>query len=96
MLAADDCGTRARSHPEIVMETGDTIQRAIDVPESVKVAVHDHLVTLSGSVQWVHYLRRDVRAVVLTENIKAAIGDRAHALRTDREPARHRQHGPGM
>lgn len=37
---------------DIAMQAGDAIQRAVDVPETVKVAVHDHIVTLSGSVHW--------------------------------------------
>ena len=48
---------------DIAMQAGDAIQRAVDVPETVKVTVHDHIVTLSGSVHW-HYQRQAAERAV--------------------------------
>ncbi len=42
---------------DIAREAGEALARAVDVPESVKASVHEHMVTLSGVVdrrdQWV-------------------------------------------
>ena len=56
---------------EIAMEAGDAIERAVDVPKSVKVAVHDHVVTLSGSVQWHYQLLAAERAVQYLRGVRA-------------------------
>jgi len=58
---------------DIAMQAGDAIQRAVDVPETVKVAVHNHVITLSGSVQW-HYQRRAAdRAVDYLKGVQAVV-----------------------
>ena len=41
---------------DIAREAGEALERAIDVPDSVKAVVHDHVVTLTGTVAW-HYQR---------------------------------------
>jgi VCBS repeat-containing protein len=56
---------------DIAMEAGDAIQRAIDVPKTVKVAVHDHVITLSGSVQWHYQLQAAERAVQYLRGVRA-------------------------
>ncbi|HEV3359251.1 MAG TPA: BON domain-containing protein [Pseudonocardiaceae bacterium] len=58
---------------DIAMQAGDAIQRAVDVPETVKVAVHNHVITLSGSVQW-HYQRQAAdRAVDYLKGVQAVV-----------------------
>lgn len=37
---------------EIARESGLALRRSVDVPDAVKVAVHDRVVTLSGAVAW--------------------------------------------
>ena len=37
---------------DLAREAGEALDRAVDVPESVKVAVHGNVVTLSGVVSW--------------------------------------------
>jgi osmotically-inducible protein OsmY len=39
---------------DIAREAGQALERVVDVPDSVKVVVHDQAVTLSGVVEW-HY-----------------------------------------
>lgn len=49
--------TGGTNDSDIAREAGEALERAVDVPESVKASVHDHMVTLSGVVdqryQWV-------------------------------------------
>lgn len=58
---------------DIAMEAGEAVQRAIDVPETVKVSVHDHVVTLSGSVMWHHEREAADRAVRYTKGVKTVL-----------------------
>jgi osmotically-inducible protein OsmY len=37
---------------DIAREAGEALDRAVDVPGSVKAVVHDHVVTLTGDVDW--------------------------------------------
>lgn len=49
---------------DIAHQAGEAIDRAVDVPkDSVKVAVHDHVVTLTGTVPW-HYQRESASRAV--------------------------------
>lgn len=76
---------------EIAMQAGEAMQRAIDVPATVKVSVHEHVVTLSGTATWnyeraaaeraVHYIK-GVRAVINTIAIRptAMVGDIKSAI----------------
>jgi osmotically-inducible protein OsmY len=48
---------------DIARECGEALERAIDVPDSVKVAVAKRVVTLSGEVQWQFQREAAVRTV---------------------------------
>lgn len=56
---------------DIAREAGDAIQRAIDVPETVKVAVHDRVVTLTGAVGWHYQHEAAERAVHYIKGVRA-------------------------
>jgi osmotically-inducible protein OsmY len=52
------------SDSEIAAEASASLDRAIDIPAgSVQVAVHDHVVTLSGTVHW-HFQRQSAERAV--------------------------------
>jgi len=57
----------------IAREAGEAIQRAVDVPDSVKVAVHDHVVTLTGDVSWQYEREAAERAVRYGKGIRAVV-----------------------
>ncbi|MDQ2845906.1 MAG: BON domain-containing protein [Actinomycetota bacterium] len=49
---------------DIARQAGEAIDRAVDVPkDSVKVAVHDHMITLTGTVPWNYQRESASRAV---------------------------------
>ena len=48
---------------DIAREAGEALQRAVDVPDTVKAAVHGHVVTLSGVVAWQYQRAGAARAV---------------------------------
>lgn len=52
---------------DVAREAGQALDRAVDVPESVKAAVTQHLVTLSGVVSW-HYQREAAERAVRHSN----------------------------
>jgi osmotically-inducible protein OsmY len=74
---------------DVAREAGEAIERAVNVPPTVRVAVHDHVVTLSGAVTWqyqrvaagraVHYLKgvRDVFNLITISPGIATAGIRA-------------------
>ena len=74
----------ALNDTDIAREAGEALERAVDVPPGIKAAVHDHVVTLTGDVEWhyqrdaaarsVHYLRgvRDVlNAITVKPQVSA-------------------------
>jgi osmotically-inducible protein OsmY len=58
---------------DIALEASEAIQRAVDVPDSVNVAVKDYVVTLSGAVQWHHELVAAYRAVQYIKGIHEVV-----------------------
>lgn len=58
---------------DIAREAGEAVRRAVDVPDSVKVSVHDHTVTLSGIVPWYHDRAAASRAVRHLRGVKAVV-----------------------
>ncbi|MCW2717904.1 MAG: transport-associated protein [Pseudonocardia sp.] len=48
---------------DIARETGLALQRSVDVPDAVKVAVHNRVVTLSGAVAWQYQRQAATHAV---------------------------------
>lgn len=61
----------AANDTDIAREAGEALQRAVDVPDSVKVAVQDHEITLSGAVKWQYQREAAGRAVRYTKGINA-------------------------
>lgn len=58
---------------DIARDAGEAVQRAIDVPDTVKVTVHDRVITLSGSVMW-HFEREAAeRAVHYVKGVTAVL-----------------------
>ncbi len=54
----------AANDTDLAREAGEAIERAVDVPPgSVKVAVHDHVISLSGTVEWQHQREAAARSV---------------------------------
>ena len=56
---------------DIAREAGDALQRNIEVPVSVKAAVRNHAVTLSGTVQWQYQRQAATAAVQSLKGVKA-------------------------
>jgi len=54
---------------DIAREAGEALERAVDVPASVKVAVHGHVVTLSGAVNWQYQREAADRAFRYTKGV---------------------------
>lgn len=48
---------------DIAREAGEALQRAVNVPDSVKVSVTDHTITLTGEVSWQYERDAACRAV---------------------------------
>ncbi len=56
---------------DIAHQAGEAIDRAVDVPkDSVKVAVHDHVVTLTGTVPWNYQRESAARAVRYVKGVR--------------------------
>ena len=54
----------AANDADIAREASEALERAVDVPpDSVKAVVHDHFITLSGSVTWYYQREAAERAV---------------------------------
>lgn len=53
----------AANDTDIAREAGEAIARAVNMPATVRVAVQDHVVTLSGTVTWQHQRVAAGRAV---------------------------------
>jgi osmotically-inducible protein OsmY len=60
---------------DIARDTSDALRRAVDVPDSVKVAVNDHVVTLSGAVSWHHERVAAFRAVTYVKGVHEVINN---------------------
>jgi osmotically-inducible protein OsmY len=58
---------------DIAREAGEAVQRAVDVPETVHVSVHNRIITLSGSVRWQHERAAAARAVRYTKGIRSVL-----------------------
>jgi osmotically-inducible protein OsmY len=56
---------------EIAQHAGDALDRAVDVPDTVKATVRDHDLTLSGEVTWQYQREAACRAVVYVPGIRA-------------------------
>ncbi len=56
-------GWGAANDTDIAREAGEAVHRAVDVPETVHVAVRNHVVTLSGTATWNHEREAAGRAV---------------------------------
>lgn len=54
---------------DIAREAGEALDRAVDVPESVKASVHERAVTLSGLVNWNYQREAAERAVRHTRGV---------------------------
>lgn len=59
------------SDADIARECADALERAVDVPISVTVAVSNHAVTLSGEVQWQFQRAAAVRTVQYLKGVTA-------------------------
>jgi osmotically-inducible protein OsmY len=60
---------------DIAREAGEAVERAVDVPETVKVSVHDRVVTLTGSVRWHFQHEAADRAVHYIKGVKAVLNN---------------------
>lgn len=57
---------------DIARETGEALDRAVDVPPgAVTASVHDHEITLSGTVTWEFQRRAAARAVKYLKGVTA-------------------------
>ena len=61
----------ALNDADVARECGQALQRTIDVPDSVKVSVADHAVTLSGEVQWQFQRQAALRTVQYLKGVTA-------------------------
>ena len=65
--------TWSANDTDIAREAAEALERATDVPESVKATVHEHAVTLTGVVDW-HYQREAAeRAVRHTKGVTGVL-----------------------
>jgi osmotically-inducible protein OsmY len=60
----------AANDTDIAREAGEAVDRAVDVPDSVKVQVRDHIVTLTGSATWQHEGESAARAVRYIKGVR--------------------------
>ena len=60
---------------EIGPQAAEAVDRAVNVPETVKVSVRDHTVTLSGDVAWQYQREAACRAVNYIQGVTAVIND---------------------
>lgn len=60
---------------DIAREAGEAIDRAVDVPDSVKVQVRDHIVTLTGSATWQHEGESAARAVRYIKGVRGVLNE---------------------
>lgn len=56
---------------DIAHQAGESLIRAIDVPRTVKAAVHDHEITLTGEVERHHQRQAAARAVQYTHGVRS-------------------------
>ena len=60
---------------DIARDAGEAIRRAVNIPDTVKVKVHNHVITLSGPVRW-HYEREAAhRAVSSLKGVHAVMNN---------------------
>jgi osmotically-inducible protein OsmY len=60
---------------DIARESSEALHRAVDIPDSVKVSVSNHVVTLTGAVKWHHERAAAYRAVQYTRGVREVIND---------------------
>lgn len=65
--------TRGENDSDVARECGEALERAIDVPGSVKASVQDHAVTLSGAVDWNYQRETAERAVRHTKGVTEVV-----------------------
>jgi osmotically-inducible protein OsmY len=58
---------------DITRQAGESLLRAVNVPTTVKAAVHDHEITLTGAVEWQHQRKAAARAVQYTEGVSSLL-----------------------
>lgn len=63
-------GTAGVNDIEIAQAAGQLLSRAVDVPsDTVKVEVHNHVITLTGSVTWDYQRDAAIRAVMYIKGV---------------------------
>ena len=60
---------------EIARQAADAVDRAVNVPDTVKVSVREHTVTLSGDVAWQYQREAALRAVNYIHGVTAVVND---------------------
>jgi osmotically-inducible protein OsmY len=60
---------------DIAQHAGEALDRAVDVPESVKATVRNQHITLTGSVAWHHERQSASRAVRYLRGVKGVINE---------------------
>ncbi|UZJ26449.1 BON domain-containing protein [Rhodococcus antarcticus] len=63
----------AANDTDIAREAGEAVHRAVDVPDTVHVAVRSHVVTLSGTVAWQHEREAAGRAVRYVRGVSGVL-----------------------
>lgn len=66
-------GWGAANDTDIAREAGEAVHRAVDVPDTVHVAVRNHVVTLSGTVAWQHEREAAGRAVRYVRGVSGVL-----------------------
>ncbi|MET3803305.1 osmotically-inducible protein OsmY [Nakamurella sp. UYEF19] len=56
-------GWAASTDSDIGRQAAEALDRAVDVPETVKISIHNHVITLSGEVAWPYEAEAACRAV---------------------------------
>jgi VCBS repeat-containing protein len=64
-------GVPSPGDADVQQEVADTLKHAVDVPEQVKAAVQQGVITLSGEVLWQHEREASARAVRYLKNVNA-------------------------
>jgi osmotically-inducible protein OsmY len=60
----------ALNDTDIAREASEALQRAVDVPDTVKATVHDHVLTLSGDAAWQYQRAGAARAVRYLKGVR--------------------------
>ena len=65
----------AATDTEIGRQAAEAVDRAVNVPETVKVSVKDHIITLSGDVAWQYQREAACRAVNYIQGVTAVVNE---------------------